>query len=659
MLARIEPYGRSPFTVECDATCTDSVHGGFKEAQIAAELSRSQRDRLLDAEVYLLGDNGPFWHGRVWDFGENTLRCGGTQSAMQHDPDEVWYCSTALSEWQERTNVSRNTDIMLQVDTALLRAIWTNGTVYPALAANGWLLRVPNLDSFTISFSWTRPTEADYRFVIYTSSYSAVGSNGEEIGGYTQRHFQPTATGSGTSGTFSATINASNTDWILINAQNVGSVTPGSDVSMTFSDLKLYGTPVYTNYADDTLLHALNAWDSSYGATFTPSTVAPSTLTVTTGTLVSGVVGDLAADGGSDVHVDEAASTPGFDVRMAFTTSVLPRTVILRHYYNGSSTHVVKAQAYNGSTWDDLTPAYPYYGSSLVYVSYGGFTASHLIAGAVTVRFYHSSMGDTAHDIHIDSALLQVVTEGTPTALTQWVEADTTTLDHLVFDETDTTATKVMAIAQRTGKQFLWRLRNIGAQWVPVPVYRTEPATPKYSAAVDGMEVSADIKQADMDSLATTIRVRYKTAEGSGRYVDVSVSCPPLERVGRTRTVVIDADTSSTTRAQSAGAYYGSLINNDVQGTVTVKRAISGVEPCYIEAGELIELKHPELGTLTGRIVEVTKRGLGEAVLTLGQTYDPATATARMVNLSKSRQVPGGRVMGAPGSWRSRFRRPR
>jgi len=133
---------------------------------------------------------------------------------------------------------------------------------------------------------------------------------------------------------------------------------------------------------------------------------SPSSVTVNTGT-GSGVVANVSDMFEGDTYdVAEAASTPGFDVEFAFSSiTVLPRKLVIRAWYNGTSTHGVGIDIYNYDTtaWDRF---HSFLGDHLDYVQFciDIPSATNYVDGSgnAKIRFYHFSAGNASHDIYID-----------------------------------------------------------------------------------------------------------------------------------------------------------------------------------------------------------------------------------------------------------------
>lgn len=142
----------------------------------------------------------------------------------------------------------------------------------------------------------------------------------------------------------------------------------------------------------------------------------PASVTLTKGSSAN-VVADLqTAFDGSFYHVDEAADTPGIDLAVNFTGVTAFNWVSILAVYAGSASHAVAIQLYNWTDVrydtfnalqtgkEDVSTASGYIlgnysflvPSDTKYIGTGGD------AGKVTVRFYHTMLGNASHDLYID-----------------------------------------------------------------------------------------------------------------------------------------------------------------------------------------------------------------------------------------------------------------
>jgi len=134
-------------------------------------------------------------------------------------------------------------------------------------------------------------------------------------------------------------------------------------------------------------------------------------VTVNTGSVASGDITSTESPDGVYLQLNETTSTPGFDYEFDF--SGLGATALTVHMigrYDGSVAHTVNVDAWNGATWDTL--------GTLVSSATDGehdyvLDASHTIAGAVTIRFQHTSPGNVNHDLYIDHLYITTVSGST------------------------------------------------------------------------------------------------------------------------------------------------------------------------------------------------------------------------------------------------------
>ena len=128
-----------------------------------------------------------------------------------------------------------------------------------------------------------------------------------------------------------------------------------------------------------------------------PATV----LTVTYGTLDTGVVGDLAAVGGTPVNISEEVGANALQVQLDFPNIVQLDGFAFYGRYAGGAGHVIQVEIYNGSTWDALGQ----FGSTAAsqWYSFNIYSPStYIIIGTVKVRFRHLQNGIGTHDLILD-----------------------------------------------------------------------------------------------------------------------------------------------------------------------------------------------------------------------------------------------------------------
>lgn len=127
----------------------------------------------------------------------------------------------------------------------------------------------------------------------------------------------------------------------------------------------------------------------------------PGTLTVDYGTLDTGVVGDLAAVGGTDVNISEATGANPLQVQLDFSSVTTLDGFAFYGRYTGGAAHVVVIEIYNGSTWDTLGQIGSTTGKQ--WYSFNIYSPStYIIAGVVKIRFRHTGTGVNTHDLVLD-----------------------------------------------------------------------------------------------------------------------------------------------------------------------------------------------------------------------------------------------------------------
>jgi len=140
--------------------------------------------------------------------------------------------------------------------------------------------------------------------------------------------------------------------------------------------------------------------------------IEPSTITLDAGTSTESVTDLQDANDGNIYHIDEAAATPGIDLKVDFTgvTSFAFVNVIAR--YVGLDTHSVSIQLYDwqNTAWDTydsiLTDGATMCDHSFWIPDDTNYIGTGGDAGKVRVRFNHTEGGNASHDAYIDVVAL-------------------------------------------------------------------------------------------------------------------------------------------------------------------------------------------------------------------------------------------------------------
>lgn len=113
------------------------------------------------------------------------------------------------------------------------------------------------------------------------------------------------------------------------------------------------------------------------------------------------------AQDGNHYHLNEAAATPGQDLKVDFVGVSKFNWIEVIGNYNGSASHAVTIQLYNwpGGTWDDWDAMH---GSQIDYTNHGiwvpcpeNYIGTAGNAGKVRVRFNHKMLGNASHDLYL------------------------------------------------------------------------------------------------------------------------------------------------------------------------------------------------------------------------------------------------------------------
>lgn len=294
-----------------------------------------------------------------------------------------------------------------------------------------------------------------------------------------------------------------------------------------------------------------------------------------------------------------------------------------------------RIQVYSG-VGADTTTGFP--GSTLATMSSisgtsGSATATISHTGATSLRFFVQPNSDTTPDdgdkiviSNIKVYGVEGVTSCTPTnvlnsildqlptwalpagsSYRQFVASDSTSIAPFAFpDESTTHAQKLSELLSVADYEFGFRARLIGGKPVAVPVFEPRVSAPSYMAHVDGLRVTADFDDYELETCYTNVRVIYKRKDGSNRYVDVASTSltNPLVASGRTRWGAINVDTTDTSIAQFVGTQFLNDAGRwQAQGSATITgdiQSITGasVSPADVHAGRIVRLFGTQFGTV-------------------------------------------------------------
>ena len=139
---------------------------------------------------------------------------------------------------------------------------------------------------------------------------------------------------------------------------------------------------------------------------------SPTSYTLTTGTLTAGDVTDVQEFGdGNALDIGEVTGVPGYDVSFQFE-KIKPFSKAKTHLiYNGDGDHVVEFQMYNYKTsnWDNLTSFTLSAVHQFIQCPIDDYTKFRDVDGNASLRLYHVTSGNAAHNISIDYVALSGV----------------------------------------------------------------------------------------------------------------------------------------------------------------------------------------------------------------------------------------------------------
>lgn len=131
----------------------------------------------------------------------------------------------------------------------------------------------------------------------------------------------------------------------------------------------------------------------------------PASVTVVDGGTPVGTVSDMQVLlDGNEYNLPEASGTPGFDLEVNFTTVLSVKGIVVRAYYEGSSSHHVDMKIRNYDTAADDTiinfqDAEDYNYRTILIPDDTDYIDG---SGNSQITFYHPDNGTPAHDMYID-----------------------------------------------------------------------------------------------------------------------------------------------------------------------------------------------------------------------------------------------------------------
>lgn len=135
----------------------------------------------------------------------------------------------------------------------------------------------------------------------------------------------------------------------------------------------------------------------------------PDSTTVTTSDGYTGDNDDIIGLDGLYMQIEEAAGSPGFDIRFEYIDVTTFNNIMLYVKYTGGSSHTISIQLFNNDTlgWDTIGSFSDQTDWTLISLTVA--IDDDYINGSneVTLRLYHSSAGNTSHYLQVDNAVLR------------------------------------------------------------------------------------------------------------------------------------------------------------------------------------------------------------------------------------------------------------
>lgn len=139
---------------------------------------------------------------------------------------------------------------------------------------------------------------------------------------------------------------------------------------------------------------------SGFERTFT----VPDSITVNDGGTPVGSVSDVQTfNDGNAYNLPETTGIPGFDVEFVFSGITSVKGIAANFYYAGLASHAVTLDIYNydDAQWDKLIIVPDAADYSYRYIEFPS-DSKYINSGAAKLRFYHSTSGNSSHDLYVD-----------------------------------------------------------------------------------------------------------------------------------------------------------------------------------------------------------------------------------------------------------------
>ncbi len=373
------------------------------------------------------------------------------------------------------------------------------------------------------------------------------------------------------------------------------------------------------------------AWTSAIPAAG-PVTAKVVSVTLTAGHPFDYVVFEMqAAVGASNLSVDA-------------TLTLVPLSVYAATDANGNNVY----PAWPSDVVKNLIPT----GAPLAYVASDPYSANYLGAWGSGTAY---TVGQVVQAGGLWYVSIQNGTNKTPsTSPTYWTQVND--LGQLVQGPTDRTNDMIAQVIGVTGWRYGVWCRQYAGDWVPVDVYEPHSTTPDYFAYEDGRAdtpaggVTAALNPGGLKDMCSLTRVAYSGFNGTD-YLDVAdgdqAHVLVSEGVTRARGTQVASQSSiiAGTTGDTSNATYG---QTGMPGTVTVTAPIHGpagelIEPCQLEAGNMLRLESARYGTIEQLIVSIQHEGRSKAVLTLAS--DPFSPK-KLKRALRRGSTAGGHVAG-------------
>lgn len=263
----------------------------------------------------------------------------------------------------------------------------------------------------------------------------------------------------------------------------------------------------------------------------------PGKLDLTVGSIISGILSDVYAEGGTNLILAETSGTPGFTYDFHFyNVAVANYSLHIQAKYTGQAGHKVRLQQWNFNTsaWDNVTNNsangdFPY-SAGITHYNFPLLDFNHISGGEIRLRINHAVAGNITHTFEIDHMMLQYL--HTPTASLAYQikskQAQTKSLKYTV-KKTPTAPTKSLTYDIKKTisptKSLVYKIKS--------PKLQTKSL--KYSVKITPTQPTKSLRYSVKGQVAKTKTLRYEVMSKTVVDVQKSVKYTILKSLQKTK----------------------------------------------------------------------------------------------------------------------------